>query len=155
MACTSDSLCRSECGLRARRGVRAAARLRPPQTTYAQYLPLSGNRLTSEISQELNNAIMKTAECPNQILLIHPRRTRARSSRRAAAGLPKKFRIAQQRRPCQRRGSKARGYPGRLLGSRSIEFGSPVSLCGEDFDLLPTHRLQATPIELQQVRRII
>src|SRR6202049_4718031 len=138
MACTSDSLYRSECGLRARRGAQAAARLRPPQTTYAQYLPLSGNRLTSEISQELKNgyyqelknAIMKTAECPNQILLIHPRRTRARSSRRAAAGLPKKFRIAQQRRPCQRRGSKARGYPGRLLGSRSIEFGFPcVPLC--------------------------
>src|ERR1700688_784759 len=125
MACTSDSLCRSKCGLRARRGARAEARLRPPQTTYAQYLPLSGNRLTSEISQELKNAIMKTAERPNEILLIHPRRTRARSSRRAAAGLPKKFRIAQQRRPCQRSGSKARGYPGRLLGSRSIAFGFP------------------------------
>src|SRR6202043_2618532 len=152
MACTSDSLCRSECGLRARPGVRAAARLRPPQTTCAQYLPLSGNRLTSEISQELKNAIMKTAECPNQILLIHPRRTRARSSRRAAAGLPKKFRIAQQRRPCQRRGSKARGYRGHV-GSRSIEFAFPcVALCSrcEDFDLLPAHRVQATPIELQQ-----
>src|SRR6266849_9689971 len=109
MACTSDSLYRSKCGLRAKRGARAEARLHPPQTTYAQYLPLSGNRLTSEISQKLKNAIMKTAECPNQSM-IYPRRTRARCSRRAAAGLPKKFRIAQQRRPCQRRGSKARGY---------------------------------------------
>src|SRR6202163_1474378 len=129
MACTSDSLCRSECGLRARPGVRAAARLRPPQTTYAQYLPLSGNRLTSEISQELKNAIMKTAECPNQFALINsmidPRRTRARCSRRAAAGLPKKFRIAQRRGACQRRGSKARGYRVHV-GSRSIEIWFPL-----------------------------
>src|SRR6267143_7141529 len=73
--------------------------------------------LTSEISQELKNAIiMKTAECPKLMIyksdlsMIYPRRTRARSSRRAAAGLPKKFRIAQQRRACQRRGSAARGY---------------------------------------------
>jgi hypothetical protein len=35
---------------------------------------------------------------------------------------------------------------------------SPVSLCalcGEDFDLLPAHRVQTTPIEFQQMGRVI
>jgi hypothetical protein len=32
---------------------------------------------------------------------------------------------------------------------------SLCALCGEDFDLLPAHRVQATPIELQQMGRII
>src|ERR1019366_6359938 len=71
---------------------------------------------------------MKTAERP-----INPRRTRARCSRRAAAGLPKAFRIAQHRRACQRRGSAARGYGG----------------------LLSAYRLQATAVEFQQMGGVI
>jgi len=37
---------------------------------------------------------MKTAECPDQSKKYNPRRTRARCSGRAAAGLPKITRIS-------------------------------------------------------------
>src|ERR1700752_5431890 len=62
MSCTAASPCPSECALPSKPAGRGSGPQHPRHTTCAQFPPLWGNRLTSELSQKLKQ-LMKTAEC--------------------------------------------------------------------------------------------
>src|SRR5438270_1382682 len=112
MACTADSPCPSECAPPARPVARASAHLRPRRTTCAQFPPLWGNRLTSEISQN-----EKAAKEDRSLI---PRRGR-QAIRRATTLLPKSLRYRRLQRIVNERLTK-------IFGNRDILADSGSSM---------------------------